>query len=384
MQKLISAFTFVFFILSTFQMKSQETIPFDSLKINQIQTLGSHNSYHKRANKFVLNFLKGLSKIMPKEFNPKDLDYAHEPLLEQLDSFHLRSFEIDIYADPTGGHYYKRKKNNLLGKPKSSKIEALKEPGFKVFHIPDIDYNSHYITFKSMLLDFKKWSEQHPNHLPIYLLIECKEETVADKLPKLHFVKSIPFSPEICNDMDTEIKAIFGDSLDKIITPDDVRGNYATLNEAVLAGNFPTVAAARGKFIFVMMGATTAYEKDHPSLKDRAMFTFASPNQAEAAFIKHDDAVGNETTIIDEVKKGYIIRARADSPNNQNRSGDYAAQKAAFLSGAQIISSDYYTPDPRYKKHPKKFKNYSTKLGEKNLRVNPVNTIGKQVMDVKE
>ena len=81
--------------------------------------MGSHNSYHKRGNKKVLNFLKAISFIAPKGLNPKDLDYEEEPLAVQLDTFHLRSFEIDIWADPEGGHFYYRKKNNLLGKPKA-------------------------------------------------------------------------------------------------------------------------------------------------------------------------------------------------------------------------------------------------------------------------
>lgn len=374
--RIIFSILFLFGFTITF---SQQSI--DSLKINQIQTLGSHNSYHKRANKFVLNFLKGLAPIAPKEFNPKELDYAHEPLDIQLDSFNLRSFEIDIYADPKGGQFYYRKKNNLLGKPKSSHIEALKQPGFKVMHIPDIDYNSNFITFKESLNFFKKWSDAHPNHLPIYLLIECKTETIADKIPNLHFTKSIPFSPEICDDMDKEIKAIFGDSLKNIITPDDVRGNYTTLNEAVLAGNFPTVAAARGKFIFVMMSAESQYLQNHPSLKDRAMFAFSEPGKPEAAFIKQDEP--NDINYIqDLVKKGYIIRTRADLPNTQNRSGDYTQQNAAFNSGAQIISSDYYTPDPRYKKHPKKFKNYYTRFSGNDIgRINPVNVPDSKVKE---
>lgn len=356
-------------------MKSEDILSIDSLKINQIQTLGSHNSYHQRANRFVLRFMKGLSGILPKEFNPKELDYAHEPLPVQLDSFHLRSFELDIYADPEGGHFYKRKRNNLLGKPKSSGIEALKQPGFKIMHIPDIDYNSHHYTFVSALTELKTWSDAHPTHLPIYIMVECKEESIAEKVKKLHFTKAISFTPDIVNDIDKEIKSVFGDSLDKIITPDKVRGNYATLNEAVLANNFPTIGAARGKFIFVMMevGADN-YLLHHPSLQGRAMFTFSSPDKPECAFIKFDDALENEAKITEAVKKGYIIRTRADSPNQQNRSGDHTQQQAAFRSGAQIISSDYYTPDIRYKKHPKKFTNYSTKFNGNDIgRINPVN-----------
>jgi hypothetical protein len=155
------------------------------------------------------------------------------------------------------------------------------------------------------------------------------------------------------------------------------------LNEAVLAHNFPTIGEARGKFIFVMMevGADN-YLLNHPSLQGRAMFTFSSPDKPECAFIKFDDALENEAKITDAVKKGYIIRTRADSPNKQNRSGDYSQQQAAFRSGAQIISSDYYTPDIRYKKHPKKFTNYSTKFPGADMgRINPVNVPASKVTE---
>lgn len=346
----------------------------NSLKINQIQTIGSHNSYHLRANKFVLNFLKGLAPFIPKEYNPKDLDYAHEPLFTQLDSFHLRSFEIDLYADTSGGQFYKRIKNNLLGKPKASNVVALKEPGFKVLHIPDIDYNTHYYTFKSMLLDFKKWSDAHPTHLPIYIMIECKEETLSDHFKKLHFSSSIKYTPALCDDLDKELKDVFGNDLAKVITPDKVRDTFTTLRDAVIAGNFPTVEAARGKFIFIVMQNGNTYTQNHPSLKDRAMFVFTNENAPEAAFIKYDDALSEENKIKNAVKQGFIVRTRADGPNIQNRSGNYMQQQAAFRSGAQIISTDYYRPDIRYKKKPKKFTNYSTHfLGNDIARINPIN-----------
>ncbi len=355
---------FIFSILAGCTLGYGQTFAnIDSLKINQLQVIGSHNSYHLRANKPVLNFLKGLSGILPKEYDPHELDYEHEPLQVQLDSFHLRSFGIDIYPDPEGGQFYHRKKNNLLGKPKASGIAALKEPGFKVMHIPDIDYNTRYYTFKSMLTDLKKWSDEHPTHLSVFILIEGKEASIASTLKKLHFTKAIPFTPALCDDIDKEIKAVFGDHPDKIITPDIVRGNYATLREAVTANNWPSIGAARGKFIFIAMEkADKPYLIGHPNLEGRMMFTFSKEGNQEAAFIKYEDPILNEKEIKAAVQQGYMIRTRADNPNKQNRSGDYTQMMKAFESGAQIISSDYYRPDPRYKTKPKKFKNYTCRF----------------------
>ena len=74
MQKILNYSLFFLLIFFFSEVKSQDIKSIDSLKINQVQTLGSHNSYHQRANKFVLNFLKGFNAIAPKEFKPKDLD----------------------------------------------------------------------------------------------------------------------------------------------------------------------------------------------------------------------------------------------------------------------------------------------------------------------
>ena len=233
-----------------------------------------------------------------------------------------------------------------------------------------------------MLADLKKWSDAHPTHLPIFIMIESKEQTIADQLHKLRFTKAIPFSPVVCDDIDKEIKSVFGDSLKNIITPDKVRGHFATLNEAVLANNWPTLGEARGKFLFVMMGpANPNYLADHPSLQGRAMFTYSFAGKPEAAFIQYDTASISELKIKDEVQKGYIIRTRADEPNHQNRTCDYTKMNKAFNSGAQIISTDYYRADPRYKTKPKKFKNYSCKFPDNELaRINSVSAADKQTI----
>ena len=47
-------------------------------------------------------------------------------------------------------------------------IEALKKPGYKVMHVADFDYMTHYYTLIEALTAVKKWSDANPNHLPIY------------------------------------------------------------------------------------------------------------------------------------------------------------------------------------------------------------------------
>ena len=352
----------------------------NKLKINQLQTLGSHNSYHKRTDPKLFNFLNSISFILPSNLNPADLDYEHEPLEVQLNSYGMRSFEIDIYADPQGGRFYNRKGNVLVGLPEASGIAALNEKGFKVMHIPDIDYNTNLITFKNSLQNLKDWSDKNPNHIPIFILIEGKEQSVGDILGFLGFKTAVKFTPALCDDLDAEVKSVFGNNLDKIITPDKVRGNYNTLNEAVLANNWPTVGESRGKFIFVMQGeSVNEYLEGHASLRGRTMFTNADEGQPEAAFLQFNDPDRDENKIIDAVQKNYIVRTRADEPNRQNKTGDNTKKIAAFRSGAQIISTDYYRPDARYLTQPNQFKNYSCQFPNSELaRINTISAADKQ------
>lgn len=75
-----------------------------------------------------------------------------------------------------------------------------------------------------------------------------------------------------------------------------VRGHYDTLNEAVLAGKWPTLADARGKVIFLMDQHPVGpiYLAGHPSLRGGLHFTNAEPGQPDAAFIERNDAPAAE------------------------------------------------------------------------------------------
>ncbi len=70
-----------------------------ALKLNQIQVIGTHNSYHA-------GIAPSESKLWQVKYPDayKGLDYQHQPLPQQFDSG-VRQIELDIYADSKGGLY---------------------------------------------------------------------------------------------------------------------------------------------------------------------------------------------------------------------------------------------------------------------------------------
>ena len=353
MRSICSAIIFSIVVLVSFSgckkdKQAEASGGWENVSINQIQVVGSHNSYRLRTNDSIFNLVQSLKGSLPAEYNPDGWDYTHLPFDEQFNDYGIRGLEIDIYWDPNGGRFYNRAGLSLVGLPIESGIQELNQPGYKVLHIPDMDYNTHFLTFRKALQAVKDWSDAHPRHIPIHIYVETKQSTAGDQLPLVGFVKGIPYTSQSCIDLDNEIKDVFGANLDKVITPDDVRGTYASLNEAVLAGNWPKLKDARGKVIFVMNGgAMNIYRQGLESLEGRAMFVFASRGDKDAAFVIRNNAPGNENAIADLVRQGYIVRTRADGDTKEARTGDYSRSIAAFGSGAQIVSTDYYKPDFR-------------------------------------
>lgn len=76
--------------------------------------------------------------------------------------------------------------------------------------------------------------------------------------------------------------------------------------------------------------------------------------------------------------QGFIVRTRADGDTEEARTGDYTKMNAAFESGAQIISTDYYRPDPRYKTEPENWTDYKVAFPDgRTKRINPVSASDK-------
>lgn len=320
----------------------------DNLKINQLQYLGSHNSYKKKTDQEIFDFLGNLANVLPAEFNPIELDYSHISLSEQLTHYGVRQLELDVYLDSYGGRFYSRKGYDFIEKEKESGIQELLEPGIKLLHIPDIDFNTHHYSFKSALKELKEWSENYPEHIPIFIIIELKSTTIHTTLPSAGFAETESWNNiAALNTLENEILSVF--NVNNIITPDDIRGNYATLNEAVLNHNWPNIQESRGKVVFLFDNSQIAndYTANTPNLEGKLIFTNSTPGNSDAAFIKMNNIDSLYNSINDLAEQGYLIRTRVDEGTYQARNNDYSKWIKGTESGAHFLSTDYYKADDR-------------------------------------
>ena len=317
------------------------------IRLNQIQVIGSHNSYHIAPPSEVMALLgaKGAGVA-------RGIDYTHKPLDEQFSRLGIRQIELDVYADPKGGLYADpivRKTLATLGKntgPDPDPKGLLKKPGMKVLHVPDFDYFTTVPTLVDGFRQVRKWSKANPYHLPIFILIELK----GDAPPTL--TQPIPFDQELVNSIDAEILSVFdrGD----ILVPDDVRGDFKSLPEAIKAKGWPTLDAVRGRVFFGLDNedhTRDLYLKGHENLQGRLMFTTVDENHPAAAWFKINDPLRDFDRIRSLVSQGFLVRTRADANTVNARANDTRQRDQALASGAQFVSTDYAEPDRRFSEY---------------------------------
>ena len=334
-----------------------------SVKINEIQLIGTHNSYHA-------GLAPSEARLMLDK-NPKlyrALEYQHRPLDQQLTSG-VRQIELDIYADSEGGRYAHPKGPDAVAAaalPKDPPFDPsglMAKPGFKVMHVQDIDYRSTCQQLISCLRIVRAWSQAHPKHIPVFILLETKQ---AELPPQYNARSPEKFTASTFDALDAEIRSVFAPN--EMITPDEVRGKYPTLEAAVLHGNWPTLGNARGKVIFLMdqRPVGPVYLEGHPGLQGRVIFTNAEPGQADCAFTEEND--GTQERIAALVRLGYLVRTRTDADTQQARTNDTTRRDLALASGAQLLSTDYPASEPS------QWTPYSVSLpGGAVARCNPVN-----------
>lgn len=308
------------------------------LCLNDIQVIGSHNSYKIAVEQPILDFISQLDPSLA-----DGLEYEHPPITSQLD-LGLRSLEFDVFYDPDGGHHVDPEGLNTVRNAGVTPLpydenNDLEKAGLKMFHIQDVDFRSHHLLFSDGLQELKEWSDQHPDHTPIIVLINAKDASI----PLTR--NPVPFDIQGMKLIDDEISAIFNQN--QLITPDLVRGSASTLEEAVLTSGWPELEQMKGRVLFILdenVTKTNLYLSSFPGLQNAALFVNAAEGNPESGFHIINDPITNQTEIQRLVGLGYIVRTRADSETAEARLNDPRRFQAAITSRAQVISTDYYIP----------------------------------------
>lgn len=319
----------IILLLSDCAIKTQE------LRMNQIQIIGSHNSYK-------INIEAALQVLLiASDPKAKGLDYHHISIGEQLD-LGLRNLELDPLYDPEGGKFAQPKGLQLLtardlpAQPYDT--APMQQPGFKVIHIPDIDFRSHCPTFTGCLSEIKNWSQAHPNHLPIIITINPKSSGV----PEPGFTLVTPFDKKILLELDKEILSVFNP--EELITPLQVKAGHATLREGIIKEGWPLLKEVRGQVLFVLDTSKKLMEQyvEGDDTYQRPMFANVGYAHSHAAFFIINNPIADGEKIKEAITQGFMVRTRSDADTKEARAGDKSRFEAAIGSGAQVITTDYY------------------------------------------
>jgi hypothetical protein len=261
-----------------------------TLRMNQLQMKASHNSYHKAR-----WFLPSAS-----------LNYTHEPLDEQLEKQGVRGFELDLHH---------------------------RDGKFEVYHIP-FDTGSTCKAFEDCLRTLKTWSDAHRDHHPLIVQLEIKEGVDDESDFKA---------------LEDEITKVW--PVDRLVTPDLVKGSAPTLRTAVTTTGWPAIDSVRGRVMFAIQAGAlqrTVYTRGDKNLDGRVCFVHNNLDAPYGAFAIIDDPKGEGQKIRDAVKAGFIVRTRADADLKEPKKNDTSRLEAALASGAQLVSTDFPAKDSNY------------------------------------
>jgi hypothetical protein len=199
--------------------------------------------------------------------------------------------------------------------------------------------------------------------VPILVLVELKDGPTPGTP-----TRPVTFDEALLDAVDAEIASVF-DGKD-LLAPDDVRTGLPTLPEAIAKRGWPKLDAVRGKVMFALDNEgriRDLYLKGHAALQGRLMFaTTDGPEDPAAAWFKINEAVRDFDRIQDVVRRGFLVRTRADVDTDEARRNDPFRRDKALASGAQFVSTDY--PEPR-----REFSEYHVRFpGGVVARPNPV------------
>lgn len=270
----------------------------DTIRLNEIQMLASHNSYKKRGVPLGKLFV-GLGDSFDEA---KALRYGYLSLTDQL-SNGVRSMEFDV---------------------------RLRKTSFMLTHVPLVDNASVAPDFSKALEELKLYSTYHPNHLPIIILMEVKDDwMILD-----HALQTI--DEDHLESLDALLRLKLGNTL---FTPSQMTQSGMTLRESIVHHGWPTLESLLGKIIFVLHPGsfTDMYASINPNNMGHAMFTGVYHTMLDrdyASFVVHNEP---EVDVIRAmVDAGFMVRTRLDD----RLVFDADRYQKGIASGAQILTTD--------------------------------------------
>jgi len=260
------------------------------VRLDHLQALGTHNSYH----------------VAPAVTVPA-WAYTHRPLDEQL-GIGVRQFELDVVLAETGDE-------------------------FAVFHVEQIDDETTCATLTECIATMSAWSEAHPHHHPIVVLVEPKDAVPSDA------------AADWLVALETVIDGAWPAA--RLVVPDMVARDHGSLRAGLAAEGWPTIDELRGRALFVLHeGGALRDAYTAAGFAGRLLFPDAMGDLGVewAAVHTINDPIGDADAITAAVSAGHLVRTRADADNIEPMMNDTTRRDAALASGAHFVSTDF--PEP--------------------------------------
>ena len=301
------------------------------VRYNEVAFLATHNSYQRLVTETTLKYqipFKVLSLGL-KDFN-KD-DFESDTLTNQFEQG-IRSIEIDVEAREENG-----------------------KTTFTVMHKPVFDSATTCLDFATALDEIILWSEHNPNHLPISILIESKQDVAPLDGLKI-------FGIEHVEAFDNLLKEKLGD---KLLTPSHFLDGCATFEEMRETRGWLPLKDMLGKVVVILhkTGMTEKYVERDRLLRTQAMIPSVEYKQRnkDYAGIVIDNSPKKALKRMDFYSDGnFIVRTRADSYPKWSKERYEFMEKCS----SQIVTTDFppRTSGVRPSQRTYSFGGYTVKL----------------------
>lgn len=334
----------------------REHADFDALSLNEVQYVGTHNSYKLHPDALMMQALVDADQAQakPRADEPTRahaLSYGHLPLETQLE-LGMRLFELDLQLAGSGPsidlqeHYTKQygAKEPLDG----GVLPARFEPDeVLVYHGLD-DFRSSCYKLTECLLVFRNWSRANPQHLPVVIYLEAKYQThclgsEGKECPDAQRMAQ-PFDRQAWERIERHVRSMIGEQ--KIVRPGDLLLPDNNLRQSIMAKGWPKIGELRGKFLFVIAAADDRAKDTYSEIDDPLLFTFRPADHPDASFVIEFDPFSPKIEEI--IEAGLIASTYADYRLEEARNDDTKKRDRLFSAGAQMISTDFPIRDPRF------------------------------------